>query len=157
MASDSPDTLTPPSPTRPTHASALSTELRLAVMRLGRRLRYERAATGDLGLSSLSVLGVLMREGETTIGELAGIEGVRPPSMTRTVSCLEAEGLVQRRPHTTDGRQVLVCLTETGEQRIVADRRLREAWLDRHLAGLSAEEVAVLREAAPILMRLATE
>ncbi len=69
----------------------------------------------------MAVLGSLYRHGELTVGELATLERVQPPSMTRTITCLEEAGHVARRRHDTDGRQVVVALTETGTH----DRRRR--------------------------------
>jgi DNA-binding MarR family transcriptional regulator len=76
--------------------------------------------------------------------------------VTRTVKCLEEGGYVVRRAHETDGRQVVVSLTETGRATLEADRRSRHAWLARRLADLTPSDRAVLREAAPILERLST-
>src|SRR6188474_2358736 len=85
--------------------------LRVGVMRLARRLRNERSGS-DLSLTHLSALGTLDRYGDLTIGELAAIENVKPPSMTRTINCLQDAGLVTRAAHESDGRQVIVGLTE---------------------------------------------
>jgi DNA-binding MarR family transcriptional regulator len=104
----------------------------------------------------MAVLGLLHRHGELTVGELATLEMVQPPSVTRTVKCLEEGGYVLRRAHETDGRQVVVSLTETGRATLEADRRSRDAWLARRLADLTPSDRAVLREAAPILERLST-
>ena len=86
--------------------AGLASELRLSVMRLRRRLADERHPDNELSLGQMTVLGSLHRHGELTIGELAAHERVQPPSMTRTVNCLEEDGYVVRRPHDTDGRQV---------------------------------------------------
>jgi DNA-binding MarR family transcriptional regulator len=75
--------------------------------------------------------------------------------MTRTVNCLEGDGYVVRRPHETDGRQVVVSLTDEGLAAVLADRQRRDAWLSQQLGRLTAAERATLREAAPILARLA--
>lgn len=136
--------------------AGLASQLRLSVMRLRRRLANERHPGNALSLGAMAVLGSLYRHGELTIGELATLERVQPPSMTRTIKCLEGDGHVARRPHDTDGRQVVVALTETGTRTVVADRRSRDAWLARRLSDLSPQERAVLREAAPILERLST-
>ena len=136
--------------------AGLASELRLSVMRLRRRLAAERHPDNDLSLTAMAVLGLLHRHGDLTVGELATLEMVQPPSMTRTVKCLEEGGYVARRPHETDGRQVVVSLTETGRATLEADRRSRDAWLARRLADLTPSERAVLREAAPILERLST-
>ena len=76
--------------------------------------------------------------------------------MTRTVNCLVDEGYAVRRAHATDGRQVLVAITDKGQDTIIADRRRRDAWLAQRLRELTPEERALLREAAPLIQRLAT-
>ena len=135
--------------------AGLASELRAGVMRLRRRLVSERHPDNDLSIPQMVVLGLLVRFGEQTVGELARAERVQPPSMTRTVNCLEADGYVVRRPHETDGRQVVVVLSDLGRETVLADRARRDAWLARKLKDLTAEERAVLRKATPILERLA--
>jgi DNA-binding MarR family transcriptional regulator len=130
--------------------------LRVGVMRLSRRLRLERSGS-DLTLTQLSALGTLSRYGDLTIGELATLENVKPPSMTRTINCLQDLGLVTRAAHETDGRQVVVGLSEQARAVLDEDRRRRDAWLALHLAGLEAEERELLRAVAPLLDRLASE
>ena len=134
--------------------AGLASQLRLSVMRLRRRLANERHPDNELSLNAMAVLGSLLRHGELTVGELAGHERVQPPSMTRTITCLEEAGLVVRRRHDTDGRQVVVALTDAGKGTVLADRRRRDAWLAQRLRDLTPHERAVLREAAPILERL---
>jgi DNA-binding MarR family transcriptional regulator len=133
----------------------LASVLRVSVARLNRRLRSERDPRNELSVGQLSVLGALYRNGDMTIGDLAAVERVQPPSMTRTVNCLEEAGYVTRRPHETDGRQVVVSLAEKGEQTLAADRRRRDAWLARRLRELTSDERTVLRAAAPLIARLA--
>ena len=133
--------------------AALAGSLRFSVMRLARRLRHERSSD-DLSLNQLAVLGTLTRNGPTTIGDLATFERVRPPSMTRTVACLEETGLVTRQPHQKDGRQVVVHLTARAKEVIEADRRRRDAWLTRRLAALTPAEREQLRTIAPLLETL---
>jgi DNA-binding MarR family transcriptional regulator len=136
--------------------SGLASALRISVARLSRRLRSERDPENELlPVSQLSVLGSLFRHGECTIGELAALERVQPPSMTRTVTGLETGGYVLRRRGETDGRQVVVALSDKGIETLTADRRRRDAWLAQRLRELSVEERTVLRQAAPILERLA--
>ena len=136
--------------------SGLASELRLSVARLSRRLRAEREPDNPLSVGSLSALGVIFREGECTIGTLAAHERVQPPSMTRTVNCLVEDGYLTRRPHDTDGRQVLVDITDLGREILLADRRRRDAWLAKRLRELTPSERALLREAAPLIQKLAT-
>jgi DNA-binding MarR family transcriptional regulator len=124
-------------------------------MRLRRRLANERHPDNELGLPSMAVLGALYGHGDMTPTELAAHERVQPPSMTRTINCLEEGGYVVRRPHDTDGRQVVVSLSDAGRATLMADRARRDAWLAKRLRELSAEERALLRQVVPILERLA--
>ena len=136
--------------------SGLASALRISVARLSRRMRNERDPENELlPVGQLSVLGALFRHGETTVGELAALERVQPPSMTRTVNCLADGGSVVRRRHDTDGRQIVVALSDTGRATVAADRRRRDAWLAQRLRELTPEERTVLRNAAPIIERLA--
>jgi DNA-binding MarR family transcriptional regulator len=137
--------------------SGLASELRVAAVRLRRRLVNERHPDNELSLSAMAVLGRLHRsDEELSIGEIAQQEGVQPPSMTRTVTCLERDGYVVRRRHATDGRQVVVALTERGRATVLADRARRDAWLARRLSELTPDERHALRAAVPILQRLAS-
>jgi DNA-binding MarR family transcriptional regulator len=132
----------------------LAADLRLGTMRLARRLRVERGSD-DLTLSQLAVLGSLERHGESSIGELARLERVKPPSMTRIVNSLDEAGLVARRPHDIDGRQVVVDLTDAARAVLAEDRRRRTAWLALRLGELTGDERELLRSVAPLLDRLA--
>jgi DNA-binding MarR family transcriptional regulator len=125
-------------------------------MRLRRRLSNERHPDNPLSMGAMAVLGCLFRNGDLTVGELASAERVQPPSMTRTVNALEVGGYVARRAHETDGRQVVVALSEQGRTTLLADRARRDAWLARRLRDLTTDERDVLRRAAPLLERLAT-
>lgn len=135
--------------------AGLAAALRISVARLTRRLRSERDPRNELSIGQLSVLGALYRNGACSIGELAAHERVQPPSMTRTVNCLEEAGYVLRRQHETDRRQVVIELADKGTTTLEADRRRRDAWLAQRLRELTPEERSVLRQAAPILERLA--
>jgi DNA-binding MarR family transcriptional regulator len=139
---------------RAPETAALAATLRASVMRLSRRIRFERAGD-DLTLTQLSVLGTLAAHGPLPIGEIAARENVKPPSMTRTVAFLEELALVSRRPSPSDGRQVVVELTDEARAVLEADRRRRDAWLAKQLSQLDRDEVALLRKVAPLLERLA--
>jgi len=136
--------------------AGLASELRLSVMRLRRRLASERHPDNPLSMGAMAVLGCLFRTGDLTVGELAAHERVQPPSMTRTVNALEAGGFITRRAHETDGRQVVVSLSDAGRATLLADRARRDAWLARRLRDLTPEERETLRRATPLLERLAT-
>jgi DNA-binding MarR family transcriptional regulator len=129
-------------------------ELRAAVLRLARRLRSQRVDE-TLSPTEMSVLGTLARCGSATPGELARKEHVQPPSMTRIVAMLEAKGLVRREPHPDDRRQVVVSPTEQAAAMLAESRIKRNAWLAQLAEGLSEKELAVLRQAAPVLEKLA--
>lgn len=133
----------------------LASSLRLSVMRLARRLRLEKSSD-SLSMNQLAVLGTLNRCGDRTVGELAGIEKVKPPSMTRTVNSLADAGLVTRQAHPTDGRQVLVGLTPAARRVLDEDRRRRDAWLAKRLADLTTEQRTLLHDVAPLLDWLAS-
>ena len=134
--------------------AGLASELRMQVMRLRRRLASERHPDNALSLSAMAVLGALHRMGDLAVGELAAREQVQPPSMTRTINCLEEGGYVARRPHETDGRQILVALTDLGRETLLADRDRRDAWLAVQLSELTKEERDALRRAVPVLEKL---
>jgi DNA-binding MarR family transcriptional regulator len=134
--------------------TALASTLRLSVMRLARRMRAQRAET-SLTLSQLAALATLERHGPLTPGELAAHEKIQPPSMTRLLAVLESRGLVRRAPHATDGRQVVVTASPEGIAILREDRRRRDAWLAQRMRTLEPGELAVLRDAAAILDKLA--
>ena len=137
--------------------AGLASELRTSVMRLRRRLVNERDPHNDLSIAVMAVLGGLFRHGELTLGELAALERVQPPTMTRKVNFLEDGGYVARRPDENDGRVVVVTLTDKGRATVLADRKRRDQWLSRQLRDLTPEDRVVLRAAAPILQRLSEQ
>jgi len=134
--------------------TALASTLRLAVMRLARRMRSERADT-SLTLTQLAALATLERHGPLTPRELAAAERVTPPSMTRIAASLEAAGLATRTDHPSDGRQVLLAASPTGVALLREDRRRRDVWLAQRLRELDQADRDVLRQAAQVLDRLA--
>ena len=89
-----------------------------------------------------------------TPGELAEHEKVQPPSITRVIASLEERGLIQRMPHPSDRRQVVLTVTGQGRDVVRKVRQLREAWLARRLRDLTPSERAVLKDAVPILEKL---
>src|ERR1700712_1214257 len=123
-------------------------------MRLSRRMRQER---DDVGLSAthLAALATLERHGPLPVGELAALEKVAPPSMTRVVTRLSEGGLVDRETRPGDRRQVLITITDQGRALLATDRRRRDEWLSARLGELSGPELAALNEVIPVLDRLA--
>jgi DNA-binding MarR family transcriptional regulator len=138
--------------------AGLATELRISVSRLARRLRAQRTAAGlteaVLSETQLAALSALEVHQAMTPGELADHEKVQPPSMTRVIAVLEERNLVVRSPHPTDRRQVILTVTQEGRGVVERVRQRKDAWLDRRLAELTAEERAALRAAVPVLEKL---
>lgn len=135
-------------------AEALDDDLRIAVLRLSRRMRLERAVD-DVTDGQLSVLFVLWKEGAQTLGSLAEHERVSPPSMNRTVNALVAAGFVTRGSSPDDGRKVLIEATDAGAEIAKETKRRRVAWFARQLARLTPEQRAAIDAATPILRELA--
>lgn len=134
----------------------LASQLRLAVVRLNRRLRAQHPAS-SVTLTQLSAMSTLHKCGAMTPGQLASKEGVQPPSMTRVISALERIGYVERSAHPTDGRQAIVELSDAGADYVQATISAKEAWLDQRLARLSAEDRRTLGRAAEIIQRMAEQ
>src|SRR5580658_7597150 len=122
----------------PESEAELAARLRLAVMRLSRRLRQQVA--GGVTPSQVSALATVERLGSPTLGELAASEQVRPPSMTRIVVGLETAGLVNRRVDSDDRRVARVMLTAEGRRVLQRSRSLRTAFVARRLRRLSTPE-----------------
>ncbi len=129
-------------------------ELRIAIMRLSRRMRLERV-DGDVTDGQLSVLFVLHKHGPQTLGALSEFDRVSAPSMNRTVNRLEEYGFVVRESAPDDGRKVLIALTRPGREVVTETKRRRAAWFSRRLAELTPDERTLLEAAAPVLERLA--
>jgi DNA-binding MarR family transcriptional regulator len=134
-------------------SAQLAAALRDSITRLNRRLRQARPI-GDLTITQLSALTSLELNGALTPRELADAERVQPPTLTKIVAKLEERGLVQRTPHPTDGRQVILAATESGRAVILEHRRARDEWLAKRLAALTPDERETLGKAAEILGRI---
>ncbi|MHB8816434.1 MAG: MarR family winged helix-turn-helix transcriptional regulator [Steroidobacteraceae bacterium] len=123
---------------------------------IGRVMRHMRAAAAqhELSLTEFAVLARLGREGPATTAELARAEGRRPQSMSVAVATLEERGLVERKPHPSDGRQMNIALTDKGTAVRTSTKDLKRAWLAQATARLEDEELQVLARAGDILKRL---
>lgn len=130
---------------------ALAHRLRIVCMRVARRVRYEAENT-----IAPHLFGVLVRLSEQprTVGELAAIEQVSAPSMSRTVGQLVDSGYVVRSPDEHDGRLVRLTLSPEGEERVRLERAHRDAWMTQRLEDLSAEDRELLRRAADLIEAL---
>jgi DNA-binding MarR family transcriptional regulator len=135
-----------------TKAPPLAEDLRISITRLSRRLRGQ--GTSRLSVTQHAALAVVERHHAMTPRELAEHEKVQPPSMTRVIAALEEQELLVRSPHPTDGRQVILNVTDKGRELLKEQRRRKQAWLSQRLKELTPEERAILRKAAPILEKL---
>ena len=108
----------------------------------------------ELNTNQLSAMSVLLNHGDLLMGELAALEKVQPPSMTRIVNGLEGRGYLARKTHSIDKRQCVVTLTDSGRQILLANRRRRDEWLARRIAELDPGERDVLRKAVTILEKV---
>jgi DNA-binding MarR family transcriptional regulator len=131
-------------------------QLHSAAIHLLRWLRQQDDASG-LTAPRLSALSVVVFGGPLTLGALAAAEQVRPPTMTRIVTALQTDGLVERVPSRTDGRAVLIQATPAGHRLLVEGRLRRTATLAERLARLSAADQAALERAATLIEQLARE
>jgi DNA-binding MarR family transcriptional regulator len=124
-----------------------------AIGRLTRRVRAQAASHG-LSLTEASVMARLGRDGPATTAELARAEGMRPQSMGATVGALEERGLVERKPHPTDGRQVNIELSAMGAavRKSVGDAK--RTWLAQAISRLDEEDRDTLFAAAEIIDRV---
>lgn len=138
----------------PDSIARLAHDLRIACMRVSRRVRFETTST--IAPHQLSVI-VRLAESSYTSGELAAIERVSAPSMSRTVGALVELGLVQRAADSDDGRVVRLSLTDAGRAELDAHRARRDAWMTKRLDGLAGEERALLAAAADLLSRVSDE
>ena len=131
----------------------IAARLRLAVARLGRQLR-QQAGTG-LSPSQHSVLASIDVNATLTLGELAVIEQVAPPTITRIVAKLADDGLVERSVDPVDRRVTRVSVTSEGHRRIDLSRHRRNAWLARRLDELPPGDTERLAAALDVLEELA--
>jgi DNA-binding MarR family transcriptional regulator len=133
----------------------LVVSLRLAIGRLARRLRRE--TEGGLTASQFSALSSIAHYGPITLGQLAAVERLRPPSVTRMVSNLEDAGLVLRHGDADDRRIYRVETTPLGRDLLERTRSRKDAYLATRLATLGPDELDVLRDATAVLERLLEE
>jgi DNA-binding MarR family transcriptional regulator len=133
----------------------VASRLRLAVMRLSRRLRQH--APGGITPSQISALATVVKEGRITLSQLAVAERVQPPSITRVVDALVTDGLATRTQSDQDRRVAWVEPTANGRALVETIRRQRDAYLAQRLATLTRDDVALLARAAALLEELTAD
>ncbi|QPE04310.1 MarR family transcriptional regulator [Microbacterium schleiferi] len=133
-----------------------ASQLRMGVFRFARRMRTERSID-SMSDGQFAVLADLYLNGPRTLGELAERERVSPPSMNRTVNCLQDTGYVERSADDNDGRKVVITITDDGRAVVDETTRRRDAWVETVLADITEQERATLTAAAAVLQRLAAQ
>ena len=123
---------------------------------IGLLVRRARAAAASHGLSltEAAVMGRLARDGRATTADLARAEGMKPQSMGTTIAALEEMGMVERKPHPTDGRQVNIELTAKGAAVRKSAGDAKRTWLAQAIAHLDEQERETLFKAGEIMKRL---
>jgi DNA-binding MarR family transcriptional regulator len=132
---------------------AVAERLHSAAVHLSRRLRVEDEARGISG-PRLSALSVLVSAGPMRIGELAVIEQVEPPTMTRLVDAMERDGQASRGPDPQDKRAVVVRATAKGGRALQNDRAQRVAMLAEGVRSLSPAQLAALARGVEVLEKM---
>jgi len=125
-----------------------------AIGLLVRRVRAT-AASHELSLTESAVMARLAKEGPATTADLARAEGMKPQSMGTTIAALEEIGMVERKPHPTDGRQVNIQLTAKGTAVRKSAKDAKRTWLAQAIAQLDDHERETLFKAGEIIKRLA--
>ena len=123
---------------------------------IGLLVRRVRASAGphEFSLTEASVMARLSREGPATTADLARAESVKPQSMGTTIASLEEMGMVQRKPHPTDGRQVRIELTPKGAAARKTAFDAKRNWLAQAIGQLERQEQETLFRASEIVERL---
>jgi len=132
---------------------ANAADLMQAVGILLRRVRSQGSPDG-LSWSQAAAMGRLERIGPMTTADLARAEMVKPQSMGTLLAELEADGLVQRQPHPTDGRQILFSLTASGTEARRRRHAAKLAWLTAAIGQFDADEQRTLVDAIALINRL---
>ena len=124
-----------------------------AIGLLVRRVRAA-AASHELSLTEAAVMARLAKDGPATTADLARAESMKPQSMGTTIAALEERGLVERKPHPTDGRQVNIELTAKGAAVRKSAGDLKRTWLAQAITQLDEQERETLFKAGEIIRRL---
>ena len=141
-------------PEPPSSLDIAVTDLLRATGLLVRRIRAE-LSPNDLTWSEATILARLEESGPMTTADLARRESVKPQSIGASLAVLEQEGLVRRQPHPTDGRQVLVGLTDKGAATRHRNTILKRQWISAAMAKLDPAEQQTVIAAAALIKRLA--
>lgn len=144
--------MAPETPTNPDPSTIDVARFRLAIVRLARRQR-QQSGTG-LTPSLQSALAMIDVRGPLTLGELASVEQISPPTTTRIVAKLEEMDLVARTTDPVDRRVIHVAVTEEGHRQLAESRERRDVWLRGRLSDLDPDDLAALVAAIEPMERL---
>jgi DNA-binding MarR family transcriptional regulator len=131
-------------------------ELRHAVGLLIRRMRAAAPSEQhELSWTQKSVIKRLEKDGAMTSADLARAEGVKPQSMGTAITHLEELGIIEKKSHVSDGRQLIIKLTTKGAAVRKSGNDASRAWLGQAIERLDKKEQAILFNAGEIIKRLA--
>jgi DNA-binding MarR family transcriptional regulator len=126
--------------------------LRVAILRLARRIR--NSSSGSITPSQRFALASIVRHGQLTIGQIADLEHIKPPSASKIVSLLEADGLVERTTDPGDRRCTHIRPTPVGRDLLEQARAAGRSWIAEQLVGLADDDIEALERALPALEHL---
>jgi DNA-binding MarR family transcriptional regulator len=136
--------------------SAVADRLNSAALRLVRRVRREDRSLGETP-ARLSIISTLVNRGPTTPTDLAELEQVRPPTVTRLVQALERDGYVIRRTARHDARVSMIVATSKAWKLLEDIRERRLGALRSGLGRLEPDELRTLEDATALIERLAMD
>jgi DNA-binding MarR family transcriptional regulator len=134
----------------------VANRLRPALLKLNRHLRHEIHSLGVTG-GQASLLFTIQRHPGIGVGELAALERMSAPGMSKYVARLEASGLIDREPSSEDRRRIGLRISAEGERVLRSVKSRRTAWLAARLRGLSEAELAAVDAAIEPLQQLIDE
>ena len=139
----------------PKHIETAVAELTLALGSLIRRIRAAAPLeVNELSWTQKSVIVRLDKDGPTTAADLARAEGVKAQSMGTAIATLEKMGLVERKAHPTDGRQMNIILTAKGKAMRKNTREAKHTWLVHAIEKLDKKEQEKLFAAGEVIKKL---
>jgi DNA-binding MarR family transcriptional regulator len=118
------------------------------------RSAHAAASTQELSWTEMGVLKRLARGGPATTADLARAQSMRPQSMCTIVAALEKVGMIERKPHPTDGRQVNLSLTAKGAGAQKSASAAKQTWLAQAIAKLDRQDQETLFAAGEIIRRV---
>ncbi|MCI5074765.1 MarR family transcriptional regulator [Oricola sp.] len=119
--------------------------------RIGRTHMAKLLQATGLYAGQESVMELLSAQDGQTLGQLATALGVKPPTVTKTVTRLAEQGFLERRPSETDARQIHVWLTEDG--RAVLEQ-MQKAVRDAEMRALDGVKKKERKQLAKILAKI---